>query len=180
MYRTSKASDVMAQSVVVTHFVTELVAQRVVERHDAAAARTAVSDDAVRVFARAVVSGQLSSHVGMTVFSFAGRAVDAVIGVVDAVRNQLLADALPHRTVVPVPLAGIEFDEHRSVRQHHFAQMERRVLAYDQSARRHRLEVLAMSRGILRELKPIARRNEHPQVDRVQQQLGRRADLEVA
>ncbi len=36
----------------------------------------------------------------------AGRAVDPVVGVVDPERNQLLADALPHRPVVPAPLLG--------------------------------------------------------------------------
>jgi len=126
----------------------EFVAQRGVERDYAASARTTVHLHAVGVLATAVMGRQLGHHIGMAALSLTGRAVDAVVRIVYPVGDQLLADALAHGALVPTALAGIEVGEQGAIWQHHLRQRQGSILADDQPAGRHRLEVLAMGFGI--------------------------------
>lgn len=124
------------------------------------------------------MGGHLGGHVGMAILALASRAVDAVVGIVDAVRDQLLADPLPHRPVVPVPFARIEFQKQRAVGQHHLPEGERSILTDDHPAGRDGLEVFAVSRRVLRKEELVSCWGQHPQIDRVQQQFGGGADRE--
>lgn len=111
----------MTETVVVADFMTELVAQRIIESDDAAAPRAAMHHNTIRVLALSVVCGQLSDQIGMARFSFARRAVDSIVGVVDAMGNQFLADALAHCAGMPASLARIVSGEQGSIWQHHLA-----------------------------------------------------------
>ena len=176
VHRALEAVDIMPEAVVVPHLVAELVAERIVERDDAAAARAAVHLHAVGVDAAVVVRGELGGHVGMALLADARGAVQSVVGVVDAVRDQLLADALAHGALMPAALAGIAVLEHLAGRQHHFGQVQRGVLAHDELRRRQGLEVFAVRLGVLGEGEGRAGLGEHPDVDGVQEQLGGGAD----
>ena len=169
----------MAETVVVTHFVAELVVQRVIESHDATATRAAVYNDTGCIVANAVVGGQLGDHIGVAPFPLAGSTVDAVIGIVDPQGDQLLANTLSHGAVVPVPFARIVIGQHGSVRQHHFGEGQWRVLAHDQPAGGDGLEVFPMGSGIAGEMELVAGRGQHPDVDRMNEQFRRCPDFEI-
>ena len=158
--------------------VAELVTEGVVEGDHAVAARAAVHLDAVRVDATAVMRRELRDGVRMVLLAGAGGAMEPVVGVVDAVRDQLLADVLAHRAFVPAALAGIDFLEHHARRQHHFLEVHRRILADHQPAGRQGLEIFTVRLAVAREMEGAARRRQETQVDRVQQQLRRRADVD--
>ena len=173
-----EAVDVMAEAVVMADLVAELVAEGVIERHHAVAARAAVDLHAVGVDAAAVVSRELGDRIRVALLAGAGSAVQSVIGVVDAVRDQLLADVLAHRALMPAALARIDLLEQHARGQHHFLELERGVLADDEPAHRRGLEILAMRFGVFGESERAPRGRQETQVDRMQQQLRRRADVE--
>ena len=175
---TLEAVDVMAEPVVMADLVAELVAEGVVERHHAVAAGAAVDLHAVGVDAAAVVGRELGDRVRMGFLAGAGGAVESVVGVVDAVRDQLLADVLAHRAFMPAALARIDLREEHARGQHHFLQMQRSILAHDQPAHRRGLEIFAVRLRILGESERAARGRQETEVDRVQQQLRRRADVD--
>ena len=179
MHRALEAADIVAETIVVAHLVAELVAKGAVEGDYAAPARPAVHLDAVGVLATAVVGRQLGHHIGMTALPLAGRAVDAVVRIVYPVGDQLLADALAHGALVPAALAGIEVSEQGAVWQHHLRQRQGSILADNQSAGRHRLEVLAMGFGIPGEGKLISGSSQHAKVNGVDEQLARGTDGET-
>ncbi len=101
----------MAEAVVVAHLVAELVAKRGVQGDDAAPAGAAMHLHPVGVLAAAVVGRQLGHHIGVTALPLPGGAVDAVVGIVDAKGDELLADTLAHGAAVPAPLARIKVGE---------------------------------------------------------------------
>ncbi|MNS31612.1 hypothetical protein D3C72_636700 [compost metagenome] len=115
----------------------------------------------------------------MAALPLAGRAVDAVVRIVYPVGDQLLADALAHGALVPAPLAGIEVGEQGTVWQHHLRQRQGSILADDQPAGRHRLEVLAMGFGIPGEGKLIPGGGQHAEIYGVDEQLARGTDGEI-
>ena len=147
----------MTESVVMADFVTELVAQRVIERHHPIAAGAAVDLHAVGVDAAAVVGRELGDRVRVALLAGAGGAVQSVVGVVDAVRDQLLADVLAHHAFMPAAFARIDFLEEHARGQHHFLEMKRRILADDEPAHRRGLEILAMRFRVLGETERAAR-----------------------
>ena len=173
-----EAVDVMTEPVVMADLVAELVAERIIERHHAVTARAAMDLHAVGVDAAAVVGRELGDRVRVAFLAGAGGAVESVVGVVDAMRDQLLADVLAHRAFMPATLARIDFLEQHAGGQHHFLEMERGVLADDEPAHRRGLEILAMRLRILGETERAPRGRQETQVDRMQQQLRRRTDVE--
>ena len=173
-----EAVDVMTEPVIMADLVAELVAQGIVERHHAVAARAAMDLHAVGVDAAAVVGRELGDRVRVALLAGAGGAVQSVVGIVDAVRDQLLADVLAHRAFMPAALARIDFLEEHARGQHHFLEMKRRILADDEPAHRRGLEILAMRFGILGETERAPWGRQETQVDRMQQELRRRADVE--
>ncbi len=80
---------------------------------------------------------------------------------------------------MPVPLTRIKVGEQRPIRQHYLAQEKRRVLAHDHPAGRRGLEVFPMRFRIFGKGELIAWGGQHPYVDRVNEQLAGRPDLEV-
>ncbi|MNO64497.1 hypothetical protein D3C76_552250 [compost metagenome] len=179
VHRALEAADIVAETIVVAHLVAELVAKGAIEGDYAAPARPAVHLDAVGVLATAVVGRQLGHYIGMAALPLAGRAVDAVVRIVYPVGDQLLADALAHGALVPAPLAGIEVGEQGAVWQHHLRQRQGSILADDQPAGRHRLEVLAMGFGIPGEGKLIPGGGQHAEIYGVDEQLARGTDGEI-
>ena len=175
---TLEAVDIMTEPIVMADLVAELVAKGVIERHHAVAARAAVDLHAIGVDAAAVMGRELGDRVRVAFLAGAGGAVESVVGVIDAMRDQLLADVLAHRAFVPAALARIDFLEQHARRQHDFLEMERGVLADDEPAHRRGLEILAVRFGVLGEAERAARGGQETQVDRMQQQLRRRADVE--
>ena len=169
--------DVVAEAVVVPDFVAELVADGVVEGDDAAAAGAAVDLDAVGVFAAIVVRGELGGDVRVAAFAATGGAVEAVVCVVDAVGDELFADALAHVAGVPAAFAFIEVFEQRAGGHHDFAERERGVLRDGEAAGRDGLEILAVRLGVFRKSEGVARRGEHADVDGVDEELRGRADF---
>ena len=178
MDRPLEAVDVMTQAVVMADLVAELVTERVIERHHAIAARAAVHLDAIGVDAPAIMRRKLRDGIGMALLTGAGGGVQSVVGVVDAMRDQLLADVLAHRAFMPAAFARIDFLEEHARGQHHFLEVHRRILTDDQLAGRDGLEILAMRFRVLGETERAARGRQETQVDRVQQQLRRRADID--
>jgi hypothetical protein len=141
-----------------TDLMAELVAEGVVEGDHAVAARAAVHLDAVRVDPAAVMRRELRDGVRVVLLAGAGGAVQSVVGVVDAVRDQFLADVLAHRALVPAALARIDLLEQHSRGQHHFLEVKRSILAHDQLAGRQGLEILAVGLAVAREMEGSARR----------------------
>ncbi|MNQ52527.1 hypothetical protein D3C85_665470 [compost metagenome] len=179
VYGSQEAADVMTETIVVAHLVAEFVAKGAVERDDPAPARAAVHLDAVGVLATAVMGRQLGDHIGMAAFPLAGGAVDAVVRVVYPVRDQLLADTLAHGAGVPAPLARVKVGEQGAVWQHHFRQRQGGILADDQPAGGHRLEIFPVGLGLPGEGKLIAGRGQHADVDGVDEQLARGPNLQI-
>ena len=79
---------------------------------------------------------------------------------------------------MPAALARIDFLEQYARGQHDFLEMQRGVLADDEPAHRRGLEILAMRFGVLGETERAARCRQETQVDRMQQELRRRTDVE--
>ncbi len=65
--------------------------------------------------------------------------------------------------------------EQGPIEEHHPGERERQLLAHDHPARRDSLEVFPMGLGIVRKCKLVSRPGQHPQVDRVNEQLARRS-----
>ena len=162
-----------------THLVAELVAKGRVQGDYAAPAGAAMYLHSVGVLAATVVGSQLGHHIGVAALPLPRRAVDAVVGIVDAVGDELLADALAHGAVVPAPFARIEVGEQGAIRQHHLGQRQGGILTHDETAGRYGLEVLPMRLGILGKGKLVARCGQHADVDGVDQQLPRCPHLEA-
>ena len=140
--------------------------------------QAAMHHDAVRIPAPRVVRGELGGDVGMAALSPAGGGMEPVVRVVDAMRDQLLADVLAHVAVVPAALAGIEFLEEHAGGQHHFGKREGGVWGHDEPADRHGLEILPVRFGFAGKFKLAAGRRQHAHVNRVDEQLRRRAHLQ--
>ena len=179
VHRTGKAAHVVAETVVVAHLVAELVAKGSVQGDDAAPAGAAVHLHPVGVLAAAIVGRQLGHHVGVAVLPLPGGAVDAVVGIVDAKGDELLADALTHGAAVPAPLARIKVGEQGAIRQHHLRQRQRRILADDEAAGGNGLEILPLGFFIPGKGELVARAGQHADVDGVNEQLPRRPYFEV-
>ncbi len=179
MNRAAETIHIVAKAEVVTYLMAELVAQRIIQRNDTAAAGATVHLNPIGIFAAAIVRRQLGHHKGMASLPFTGTAVDAVIGIVDTVGDKLLADALTHGAAMPAPFARVKIGQQGAVGQHHLRQGERCILTDNHPAGRNGLEVFAMGLLVIGKGKAIPWCAEHTDVDGVQQQLAGGADLDV-
>ncbi len=179
MNRAAETIYIVAKAEVVTHLVAELVAQRIIQRDDATATGTTVHLNPIGILAATVVRRQLGNNEWMAPLPFTGTTVDAVVGIVDAVGDKLLADALTHGAAMPAPFARVKVGQQGAVGQHHFRQGERCILTDNHPAGRNGLEVFAMGLLVIGKDKAIPWCGEHADVDGVQQQLAGGADLDI-